>query len=87
VEDPRALKAANGLSTGGVDSGGSIEVYPTVATARARTAYLRQISSAVPFGDGYDYLADTAILRLSRYLTPAQARTYEAAFSTAVAGH
>jgi hypothetical protein len=33
--------------------------------------------------DGYDYLSGTAILRLSQYLTPAQARAYKAAFSAA----
>lgn len=33
-----------------------------------------------PFGDGYDVLVGTAILRLSQYLTPARARAYKAAF-------
>jgi hypothetical protein len=84
-KDPRAVKAATGAGSG-VDNGGSIEVYPTVAGARARTAYLRQISSTVQIiADGYDYTSGTAVLRLSRYLTPAQARAYKAAF-TAVAG-
>jgi len=30
-------------------------------------------------GDGYDYLAGNAVLRLSQYLTPDQARAYLAA--------
>ena len=36
-----------------------------------------------PFGDGYDYLDGAAIVRLSNYLTPAQAYAYQAAFATA----
>jgi hypothetical protein len=36
-----------------------------------------------PFGDGYDYLDGAAILRLSNYLTPAQAHAYQDAFATA----
>ncbi len=55
-----------------------------MAGARARYTYVQAISRALPFADGYDYLSGTAVLRLSRYLTPAQARTYRAAFTTAV---
>jgi hypothetical protein len=82
--DPRAIKAAAGAGSGGVDNGGSIEFYPTVAGAQARYTYIRAISRALPFADGYDYLSGTAVLRLSRYLTPAQASAYRAAFTAAV---
>ena len=34
--------------------------------------------------DGYDYTSGGALLRLSKYLTPAQARAYQAAFQAAV---
>ncbi|MFI5080127.1 MAG: hypothetical protein ACHQCE_03580 [Streptosporangiales bacterium] len=33
------------------------------------------------FADGYDYLSGTAVLRLSRDLTPAQAHAYRVAFT------
>jgi hypothetical protein len=83
--DPRAIKAGAGnpaSDRGGTEFGGGIEVFPTTASARARYEYLRGFQP--PLGDGYDYLSGTAILRLSQYLTPAQARTYKAAFSAAV---
>jgi len=34
-------------------------------------------------GDWYDYLSGPAVLRLSQYLTPAQAHAYEKAFAAA----
>ena len=82
--DPRAVKAGAGNPSsdrGGIEFGGGIEAFPDTASARDRYLYLRGFKP--PFGDGYDYLAGTAILRLSQYLTPAQARTYRAAFVAA----
>ena len=62
--------------------GGGIDAFPTAASARARYEYLKGFQP--PFGDGYDFLSGTAILRLSQYLTPAQARAYRTAFAAAV---
>jgi hypothetical protein len=79
--DPQAVKAGAGSPTGdpgGTEYGGGIEVFPTVASAKTRLVELRSFKP--PFGDGYDYLGGTAILRLSNYLTPAQAHRYDAAF-------
>jgi hypothetical protein len=56
-------------------------VYPTTAGAHERDTYLRGFSA--PFGDGWDYVAGTAVLRLSQYLTPGQAHAYLAAFRNA----
>jgi hypothetical protein len=84
-QDPRAIKAGAGSPSsdpGGTEFGGGIEVFSTAAGAQARYQYLRGFQA--PLGDGYDYLSGTAILRLSQYLTPAQARAYKAAFSAAV---
>jgi hypothetical protein len=84
-QDPRALAAGAGSPSsdpGGIEYGGGIEVFPTVAAAAQRLAYLKSFKP--PFGDGYDYQSGTAILRLSNYLTPAQARAYAAAFMAAV---
>jgi hypothetical protein len=83
--DPRAVKAGAGnpaSDRGGIEFGGGIEVFPDAASARARYERLRGFQP--PFGDGYDYLSGTAILRLSQYLTPAQAHAYRAAFTAAV---
>jgi hypothetical protein len=65
--DPAAVTAGAGSPSsnpGGIEFGGGIEVFSTVADAEARLAYL----------------AGLAILRLSNYLTPAQAAEFRAAF-------
>jgi hypothetical protein len=79
--DPAAVKAGAGQPSGdlgGIESGGGIEVFAAQAAAHERIAYLRGFQP--PLGEGYDFLAGTAILRLSNYLTPAQADAYRAAF-------
>jgi hypothetical protein len=75
--DPAAIKAGAGSPGSGPEFGGGIEVFPDAADAQARYEELQDLK---PFGDGYDYLAGTAILRLSKFLTPAQASRYEAVF-------
>src|ERR1700727_1298123 len=67
-EDPKAEKAGAGKPVtaddkGSTEYGGGIEVYPTRAGAQARLEYLKGFTP--PFGDGYDYLAGSAVLRLS----------------------
>jgi len=79
--DPRAAKSDAGDTRGSIGLGGGIEVYPSAAGAQARRAYLAGFSP--PFGDGYDYVSGTAVLRLSQYLTPARAYAYQRAFSAA----
>jgi len=81
-QDPRAASQDAGDTRGSIGLGGGIEAFPPAPGARARYEYLRGFQP--PFGDGYDYLDGTAILRLSQYLTPAQARAYKAAFTAAV---
>jgi hypothetical protein len=74
-QDPRAIRAGAGdpgSDPGGTEFGGGIEVYPTRAGELSRYSYLKSFTA--PIGDGYDYLVGTAILRLSQYLTPAQAQ-------------
>lgn len=65
-------------------TGGSIEVFADVAAAQARLQYLQAFKP--PFGDGYDYLVGTALLRLATGYTPTQAATLKAAFTGAVRG-
>jgi hypothetical protein len=81
--DPAAVAAGAGNPSsdpGGTEFGGGIEAFPSVADAQARLAYLKAFQP--PIGDGYDYLAGSAILRLSNYLTPAEAAQFHAAFDT-----
>jgi hypothetical protein len=82
-QDPRAIKAGAGSPSsdpGGTEFGGGIEAFSTAADAQARYQYLRGFQP--PFGDGYDYLDGTTVLRLLQYLTPAQARAYQVALTT-----
>lgn len=83
--DPRAASQDTGDTRGSIGLGGGIEVFPDAASARTRYEYLRGFQA--PLGDGYDYLSGTAVLRLSQYLTPAQAHVYRAAFVSAAAQH
>jgi hypothetical protein len=83
--DSRTISAGAGdpsADPGGIEFGGSIEVFANVADAAARAAYLADFKP--PLGDGYDLAQGTAVLRLSNYLTPAQAQAYKMAFATAV---
>ena len=85
-QDRRAIDAGAGKPAasdrGGTEFGGGIEVFPTVAAAAQRLAYLKSFQP--PFGDGYDYQSGTAILRLSQYLIPGQAHAYQVAFTAAL---
>ena len=56
----------------------SIEVFPTKAGAIQRASYVSGFTC--PFGDGYDYISGSALLRMSCLDTPAQAHALEAAF-------
>jgi hypothetical protein len=88
-QDERAIAAGAGKPVpsdrGGTEFGGGIEVFPTVAAAAQRLAYLKSFQP--PLGEGYDYQSGTAILRLSNYLTPGQAHVYRAAFAAAEPQH
>jgi hypothetical protein len=87
-QDPRAIAAGAGqpteLDPGGIEYGGGIEAFGSMAAAGQRLAELKSLTP--PIGDRYDYLSGTAILRLSNYLTPAQALAYLKAFTAAVSG-
>jgi hypothetical protein len=62
--------------------GGSIEVFPNAAYAKARETYVQAFTC--PFGDGYDYLDGSALLRLACAMTPAQAQANETLFKKAL---
>lgn len=90
--DPNHLLGRQGGYTSDIDAGptytpgdtGSIgiEVYPTTAGATRRASYLETFSGTM-LGDGYDYVAGTAVLRIGSHYTPAQAHALEATFRNA----
>lgn len=68
---------ATAASSGDIGNGGGVEVFPTAAEATARAAYLFSIYKGAPIlGSEYDYLTGPVLIRVSYYLTPAQAASY-----------
>lgn len=52
----------------------------TTAAAQARETYIQGILKADPMlGAEYDYVVGDVLVRVSQYLTPAQAQAYQAA--------
>ncbi|PWK64268.1 hypothetical protein BCL76_116130 [Streptomyces sp. CG 926] len=68
-----------GNKPGDVELGGSIEVFPNAADAKARHDYIQAVTKGVPDLTEYDYLHGVTLVRVSRLLTPAQAADYEKA--------
>ncbi|MFE6844995.1 hypothetical protein [Streptomyces sp. NPDC057686] len=62
-----------------LELGGSIEVFPTAAEAKARADYIQAAGKTMPALAEYDYLHGATLVRVSRLLTPAQAADYEKA--------
>ena len=74
---------ATTASSGDIGNGAGAEVFPTAAQATARAAYL--FSTYAPIlGSEYDYLTGPVLIRVSYYLTPAQAASYGTAAKAAL---
>jgi len=82
AEHAGAGKPVTADERGDVSYGGGIEVFPTAAGARQQADYIQGFGPML--ADGYDFTVGGALLRLSKYLTPAQAQAYKAAFTAAV---
>jgi len=66
-----------GTDRGGVERGGSLEVFATTRAAALRAAYLYDLQEKIPlFGNEYIYLQGPVVLRVSDHLTPSQANGY-----------
>jgi len=65
------------LSKGDVQFGGSIEVFPTAAEAAARAKYIQAVTQALPSAAEYDFVSGNVLIRVSHFLTPAQAADYQ----------
>jgi hypothetical protein len=68
IEDPEDI---------GVSEGGSIEVFANEADAKARYDYVTSVTKMMPMLAEYGYQVGNVYLRLSKELTPEQAREYE----------
>lgn len=68
--------------TGDVELGGAIEVFPDAAGATARAKYIQAVTKSMPALAEYDFPHGTILVRVSRFLTPAQAGAYDRAAAT-----
>jgi len=66
-------------SKGSVDLGGAVEVFASPADAAARAKYIEAVSKSMSALAEYDYVHGTVLVRVSHYLTPAQAAGYKSA--------
>jgi hypothetical protein len=75
------IKASDveGTEKGDVERGGAIEVFGDAAGAQARAKYIQAIAKAMPAVAEYDYVHGSVLVRVSHYLTPAQAAGYKSA--------
>ncbi|MFD8394921.1 hypothetical protein ACFV2N_38470 [Streptomyces sp. NPDC059680] len=75
------IKAADveGTKAGDVDRGGAVEVFADPADAATRAKYIQAVTKSMPALAEYDYVHGTVLVRVSHYLTPAQAAAYKTA--------
>lgn len=68
-----------GLEADDLQRGGSIETFATPADAKTRHDYIQAATSTIPALTEYGYLHGNTLIRVSHFLTPAQAADYEKA--------
>jgi hypothetical protein len=68
-----------GTESDSVERGGSVEVFADADSARKRSDYIQAIAKGFPAAGEYDYLSGGVLVRVSRILTPDQAKDYETA--------
>lgn len=62
-----------------VSWGGGIEVFDSNGDAEARAKYIQAVTKDLPMFGEYDYVHGKVLIRVSHYLTPAQAAEYDTA--------
>lgn len=78
--DSRVSKAdAAGFKAGDVELGGAVEAFASPADAAARAEYIESVTKGSGALSEYDYVHGSVVVRVSRFLTPAQAKQYKAA--------
>jgi hypothetical protein len=75
------IKAADvsGTKPGDVERGGAIEVFGSPDDAETRAKYIQAVTKSLPALAEYDYVHGAVLVRVSHYLTPAQAAGYKSA--------
>lgn len=61
--------------------GGGVEVFADEAAAKSRMEYIQSFGKATPMLAEYDYVHGGVLLRVSKQLTPDQAKEYETALA------
>lgn len=69
----------SGSAQGDVNRGGAIEAFANAADATARAKYIQAVTKTMPALAEYDYVHGAILVRVSHYLTPAQAQQYKTA--------
>jgi hypothetical protein len=67
------------LQEDAVERGGSVEVFATEEAAKARMDFIQSVAKGLPAVGEYDYVKGGVLVRVSRFLTPDQAKDYQAA--------
>lgn len=62
-----------------VERGGSVEVFATEEGAKARMDFIQAVAKGLPAVGEYDYVKGGVLVRVSRFLTPDQAKEYQTA--------
>lgn len=70
------------LGADAVERGGSVEVFADEAGAKARMDFIQSVSKNLPSVGEYDYVKGAVLVRVSRFLTPDQAKEYETALNS-----
>lgn len=69
----------DGLKPDDVQRGGAVEVFASASDAQTRASYIQTVTKSLPAAAEYDYVHGTVLVRVSHYLTPAQAGDYDKA--------
>ncbi|RXS84226.1 hypothetical protein EST92_11755 [Streptomyces sp. TM32] len=69
----------SGHKAGDIELGGAIEVFANAADASTRAKYIQAVTKGMPALGEYDYVHGAVVIRVSRHLTPQQARQYKEA--------
>ncbi|MFG1754924.1 hypothetical protein [Streptosporangium sandarakinum] len=78
-----AAKVA-GAKKGDVELGGSVEVFDDADQAEQRADYIQQIGKKMPMLSEYDYVVGPVLVRVSKELTPDQAKAFDTALGEIV---
>ena len=74
-----AASDVSGTKQGDVDRGGAVEVFGSPSDAQTRAKYIQAVTKSMPALAEYDYVHGAVLVRVSHYLTPAQAQQYKTA--------